>query len=360
MLLDRWIYDPSGLQEPEWARKVSELTRWGMLRPECALAAAVIAGEPLPDEPPLPKRYQYLRECLQDGPEGKTGWPEGDLRYDVEAQLFAGRQHVVRKLAEGDRTDAAVALRQMELLQGEMSTPRTTAWVNELKAKIGAAAGYAPFFPHLAGEPEDAPAAGSKGNRLRIQLMSGIRLFLSDGSSAQPKWKRRKSRELFVYLLLQPDYRALRDQVVEQLFGEGDAAKLANHLYVSLHELRSALAGIGFEDAIEVRGGLVGFREGIVEVVDVEQYMTLSRVGDQLWTNDREAAAMLYMDAVRLYGLLGADMPYVDWIERLRVHLLERQTQMLRRLGEYYASLSEDAHTEQWLSAWIEIGRAHV
>src|SRR5690606_33203320 len=138
-------------------------------------------------------------------------------------------------------------------------------------------------------------------------------------------------------------------------FGEGDSARVANHLYVSLHELRSALAAVGFEDAVEARGGLVGFRDNVIEVVDVEQYVTQSRVGDQLWTTDRDAAAMLYMDAVRLYGLLGADMPGSDWLERWRSQLLDRQTLMLRRLAEYYDSQGQDSHTEQWLTAWIDL-----
>jgi len=238
----------------------------------------------------------------------------------------------------------------------EMSTPRTSGWQDELREKVGVNVEYAPLVtsmpPHL---DEEIPVPGPKMNRLRVQLMSGIRFFLSDGTTVSPKWKRRKSRELLVYLLLQPEYRVLRDQVVEQVFGEGDATKLANHLYVSLHELRNALTSIGFEDAVEVRGGLIGFKDTVIEAVDVEQFMTLSRVGDQLWGKDKEASVMLYMDAVRLYGTLGSDMPYLDWLERWRSHLLERQTQMLRRLGDYYAALEEDSHTEQWLSAWIDL-----
>jgi len=83
--------------------------------------------------------------------------------------------------------------------------------------------------------------------------------------------------------------------------------------------------------------------------------VTQSRVGDQLWAADRDAAVMLYMDAVRQYGLLGSDMPVSDWLERWRIQLLERQTVMLRRLAEYYIALAEDSHAEQWLTAWIDL-----
>ena len=348
VLLDRWMYDPAGMQKGAWPARVAELGRWAALRPECApvydaLTSGTYGG--------LPERYAYMMRTLRSDGES-VGWPEGELRYDVEVQMFACRLNVKRRLAEGERTDAAVTLRQLELLHQEMSTPRTLAWVAEFKGKLGLAAVQA----SAAGpsEPQEV-SSEERARRMRIQLMSGIRIFLPDGTSLQPKWKRRKSRELFVYLLLQQDYRALRHQVLEQLFGEADSSRAANHLYVSLHELRSALAGIGFDDAIEVRGGLVGFRESVVDMVDVEQYVTQSRVGDQLWATDRDAAVMLYMDAVRQYGLLGADMPASDWLERWRVQLLERQTVMLRRLAEYYISQSEDSLAEQWLTAWIDL-----
>jgi DNA-binding SARP family transcriptional activator len=359
LLLDRWLYDPESMRNDRWNRRIVALRQWGAIKLDCEIVLKVLEGRRLSaeEQSKLPSRFGYLLKALHlGGDEASADPPVSDLRYDVEAQLFTSRVNVRRKLAAGDRTSASVALRQMELMLEEMSTPRTQAWHDELREKIGANVEYAPLvasLPVLLDEEIPMPAA--KQNRLRVQLMSGIRFYLSDGTSVSPKWKRRKSRELLVYLLLQPEYRVLRDQVVEQVFGEGDATKLANHLYVSLHELRNALASIGFEEAIEVRGGLIGFKDTVIEAVDVEQFTTLSRVGDQLWGKDKEASVMLYMDAVRLYGTLGSDMPYLDWLERWRSHMLERQTQMLRRLGDYYASLEEDSHTEQWLSAWIDL-----
>jgi DNA-binding SARP family transcriptional activator len=348
VLLDRWLYDPNGMKNGAWAGRIAELGRWAALRPECAPVHEALTGG---SETGLPARYAYMIRSLRSGENGGVGLPEGELRYDVEVQMFACRLNVERRLAEGERTDAAVALRQLELLHAEMTTPRALAWLAEFKGKLGLAAVQPPVV--RVGETREEPEERTR--RMRIQLMSGIRIFLPDGSAVNPKWKRRKSRELFVYLLLQQDYRALRNQVMAELFGDADSARVANHLYVSLHELRSALAGIGFGDAIEVRGGLVGFRESVVDMVDVEQYVTQSRVGDQLWATDRDAAVTLYMDAVRQYGLLGSDMPASDWLERWRMQLLERQTVMLRRLAEYYIGQSEDSHAEQWLNAWIDL-----
>ncbi|CAM4273127.1 AfsR/SARP family transcriptional regulator [Paenibacillus tarimensis] len=362
LLLDCWLYDGSCMQLPEWQKRLNHLRQWGALRRECDTVLRAISGETLPQEALmlLPSRFAYMVGILQSTQQwnstGPIKPPASDLKYDVEIQLFASRANVTRKLTTGERTEAAMSLRQMELMAEEMSTPRTAGWVEELRGKLSSPSGYVPLMPNLSFEDEPLPGTPQDGaDRLRIQLMGGIRLLSLDGTVLTPKWKRKRSKELLVYLLLQPDFRAIREQVIDELFGDGDPTKLANHLYVSLHELRSALAALGFEDAVEARGGIIGFRESVVEVVDVGHYMTLSKVGDDLWTDDREEAFRLYQDAVRLYGLLGADMPQLDWLVRWREQLLERQTQMLRRLGEYYAASTDDSHTEKWLSAWIEL-----
>ncbi len=359
LLLDRWLYDPDSMREEAWSKRLNALRQWGAINRDCEIVLQVLEGGTLSEEEEerLPSRFGYLLKSLHlSGDDTAVESPVSDLRYDVEAQLFNSRMNVRRKLAAGDRVGASVALRQMELMLEEMATPRTQAWHAELRERIGGNMEHAPLVASLPVHlDEEIQMPAPKQNRLRVQLMSGIRFYLSDGTTVSPKWKRRKSKELLVYLLLQPEYRVLRDQVVEQVFGEGDATKLANHLYVSLHELRNALASIGFEEAIEVRGGLIGFNDSVIEAVDVEQFTTLSRVGDQLWGKDKEASVMLYLDAVRLYGTLGSDMPYLDWLERWRSHMMERQTQMLRRLGEYYAARTEDSHTEQWLTAWIDL-----
>jgi DNA-binding SARP family transcriptional activator len=372
LLLDRWLYDPNTFDTPRWTSWFNHLSQWSAVNPECQTVWQIISGTAgkAVTAVPLPYRYEYLIKTLTGAlcPEP----PDKGLKYDVEVQLYIGYARINRKLAKGELADAAAALRQYELLLEEMKTPVAVKWLTEMKASPGLwkeVAGLAPFpsfsemdrlpLPEAAfkknGEAHTQLAEAYRTAKRRAQLMGGIRFVQADGTVIEPKWKRKKSKELLVYLLLQPEYRTLRDQVVEHVFGEGDATKLANHLYVSLHELRSTLAGIGLENAIVVRGGLIGFREDLIKVVDVEQFIALSRVGDQLWADDREAAAMLYMDAIRLYGLLGAEMPYIDWVERWRGLLLERQTQMLRRMAEFYAGQENESHTEQWLAAWIEL-----
>ena len=151
-------------------------------------------------------------------------------------------------------------------------------------------------------------------------------------------------------------YKSNRDHVIERVFGEGDPGKRSNQLYVTLHDLRSALKEIGLhEETVYAKRGVIGISEQIIESVDVETFMTLSRVGDQLWMDDREAASRLYDKALPLYGMLGTELPHADWLDRAREQLLDRQTTMIKRLAAFYGEQNDEAREEQQLSDWIAL-----
>ena len=192
--------------------------------------------------------------------------------------------------------------------------------------------------------------------RWQAILNNGIRFVATNGKVAEPVWKRRKAGELFVYLLLQPGYKANREQVIERVFGEGEPSKRSNQLYVTLHDLRHALKELGMsEDLIYAKRGVIGIDENSFDSIDAETFLTLSRVGDQLWMDDRDAACRLYEEAIPLYGQLGTELPYADWLERIREQLLDRQTTMLKRLATYHMEHHDDERAEQRLTEWISL-----
>ncbi|MBW7460488.1 hypothetical protein K0U00_41135, partial [Paenibacillus sepulcri] len=165
-----------------------------------------------------------------------------------------------------------------------------------------------------------------------------------------------KAGELLVYLLLQPGYKANREQVIDRVFGEGDPAKRSNQLYVTLHDLRQSLKDMGISvDPVYAKRGLIAVDEHMVDQVDAETFMTLSRVGDQLWVDDREAACRLYEEALPLYGQLGTELPGAEWLDRVRDQMMDRQTIMLKRLAIYYSDMQDDMMVEQCLGEWIAL-----
>src|SRR5690606_26493424 len=101
--------------------------------------------------------------------------------------------------------------------------------------------------------------------------------------------------------------------------------------YVSIHELkRTTLAHWGVENFVSVKDGVIRLREGVIDYVDIEQYLALVRVGEQLWKEDRELAAEMFEKACHLYGELAPDLLYIDWLDSYRSMLLQKQTGIIK------------------------------
>lgn len=367
VMLERILYDPQRdvTADPEWRL----LLQWlGRSLDETSLGLALketlFAGGKPKDETIelLPARYVYLVNAICFGRANRR--PPRLLDDDIEVQLYAAAAELRRELQRGDASRAQERLQAIEGYAALVSSPEIKRRLAELEELRKLTPEEEPANPTTAVQPmaaakRDVPktetASEEADRRWRVQLIDGLRFSAADGQVAEPVWKRRKAGELLVYLLLQPAYKANREQVLERVFGEGEAAKQSNQLYVTLHDLRHTLREMGMSDPVYVKRGVIGLDEQIIEQVDAETYMTLSRVGDQLWNDDREAACRLYEEALPLYGQLATELPNVEWLERTREQMLDRQTNMLKRLAIYYTDLRDDVKAEQALSEWISL-----
>lgn len=192
--------------------------------------------------------------------------------------------------------------------------------------------------------------------RLKVQLFHGLKWYL-DGEELPPvKWKRKKSRELLVYLLLQPSYSAVKEQLLEYLFGHCALNQGLNQLNVTLHTLKRWLSEqLGLKDMLATENGVVRIREHAIEFTDVEQYQELVRIGDQLWSEDRELAAELYGKAAALYGPLMPELPYAEWLQPRRAALEMSQAKILHRLSEEACGRNSWDEAEAHALAWVRL-----
>ncbi|MBB3114213.1 DNA-binding SARP family transcriptional activator [Paenibacillus phyllosphaerae] len=376
VLLDRLIYDPAdpALQQSEWQLHMQWLNRNLDETPlSRSLAEAVSAGGRPKDEAmeALPARFDFLINAVYFNRANRK--PLKSLSDDIEVQFYAAEAELKRQLQRGETAQAANIQAALEGYLKLVVTPEMNRRMERIRQMMSSAPNEVgqheegptlatettPFAAQDAGEAalsEEADSTGGAADkRWRVQLMDGLRFSTYDGFVAEPVWKRRKAGELLVYLLLQPAYKANREQVLERVFGEGEHTKQSNQLYVTLHDLRHTLREMGMTDPVYVKRGVIGLDEQIIEQVDAETYMTLSRVGDQLWNDDREAACRLYDEALPLYGQLATELPYVEWLERIREQMLDRQTNMLKRLAMYYTELQDDVRAEQRISEWIAL-----
>ncbi|MEK0315464.1 BTAD domain-containing putative transcriptional regulator [Cohnella sp. 56] len=190
-----------------------------------------------------------------------------------------------------------------------------------------------------------------------IKLFGGVRFVREDGTDVPGvRWKRTKTKELLLYLLLSPRRAALREQLVADLFPDADGDKSDNRFYVTSHQLKQVIAGcLGEAQGIVVREGFARLKEGLVPETDAERYERLTDAAVRLWPIDRGAALALYEEAVPLYGALAPELPYADWLLRLRETQLERQGEALRRLGEAAAAAGDAAAAESRMRERIRL-----
>ncbi|MDG0809344.1 hypothetical protein [Cohnella rhizosphaerae] len=181
--------------------------------------------------------------------------------------------------------------------------------------------------PARSAAPPGRLQPSSRSSGWHVRLFGGLLFTREDGATVGDiRWKRSKTKELLLYLLLQPERAAVRERLVEDLFPDAAADKSDNRFYVASHQLKQIIAErLGEPNGIAVREGLVRLKEGLVAETDAERYDMLMRVAAQLWPADREQALALYGQAVPLYGALAPELQYVDWLDRLRETQLERQ-----------------------------------
>lgn len=362
VLLDRLLFDPLTVGDSDWQLWLLYLERHLTEETYKEPLYEALAHHRISEEQcgKLPARFAYLcKAVLLQDPHDK---PAQELAGDIEIQAYASAAKVKQLLASGNRVKASIELQTMERLQKLASTPAIRRMFLSLTSSAQHQSEEEQQHwqaPPASATPEERPADKEPQSlpvRWRIKLIDGILFSTQQGAAAEPVWKRRKAGELLVYLLLQPGYKANREQVIEKVFGEGEPAKRSNQLYVTLHDLRQTLKDVGMpHDPVYAKRGVIGIDESIVDIVDAEVYITLSRVGDQLWLDDREAACRLYDEALPLFGHLATELPGSEWLERIREQLIERQTVMLKRLAIYYSGMQDEVRVEQRLADWIAL-----
>lgn len=217
------------------------------------------------------------------------------------------------------------------------------------------------YIPSDASGEEDAgrtaehtEAGGETGGLWRVHLFGGLAFLRGSEQAAGLRWKRRKSLELFLYLILQPRYSCPKEKVLE-LFGEDEEPERASKvLYVLVHQLKRTLhEALAIRDAVCIREGFVCLREDAFDYVDAERFLALGRVADQIWTTDRPMAYEMYHEAYAQYGELLPEYPYMPWLADIRESFVQRMASILRRLlrlaGELKETGREDLYGQEWI-----------
>lgn len=180
---------------------------------------------------------------------------------------------------------------------------------------------------------------------IRVQGLGQLVVTIGETQLDVKALKKRKSGQLLV-LLLTADGPIPREQLMDQLWPDLDAAAADTSLRVALHHLRRLLephlGGKQKSRYIQSEGGLIWFSREPEVQVDIDQFR--SALKQALEARDRKdlpSAASHYEVAIRLYGGdLASDDPYT--LEELRERWRTYYTAALDWLAEYYGTEAQD------------------
>lgn len=380
-------YEKDGLPSLAWEAWFDKLTKGGSGLSEPAWNGALQAFQHYLQAHRGPMALYYLAQAHRAA--AKEDWNQVEdvlaklktstlrttpakwaLLLEFKAQITRNRPHAEATLAtlEGEDTDHEMDIEiRMEWLLLK------TEWYCSKKqwhsAEVGLAAAQA--LVHAVPSPDYPQRIASLDQQLRLRdqapatpadvqwkvyCFSELR-FVRHGEEVKDiRWKRKKTKELFIYLMLSPQYAAHREKAADDLFDDIEAAKQANQMYVVIHQLKQTLKEyLGVEDAVSSKDGIIRLNEHCFEYVDVEHYLALVRVGSQLWATDKDVAIGMLEKAANLYGEPLPDMLYRDWLDRIKSHLMEQQSLCLQRLALHAIDLGDNEQAEQYLMDWITL-----
>lgn len=201
----------------------------------------------------------------------------------------------------------------------------------------------APPGPALV-EPPPGPPAGA----LRVAALGSLQVELA-GLAALDAMGSARTRELLVFLLLQPDG-ASKEEVGAALWPEASASQIRNSFHVTLHRLRGVL---GHPEAIRVAGGRYSVDPAFVGFFDAPLFESRAKAALAAARKGRatpEEAPEELLEILALYrGELLQGEPAGEW------HLERRE-----RLQQLYLELLATAgHQLRAAQRWAEAAEVY-
>ncbi|NOU95155.1 hypothetical protein GC093_18270 [Paenibacillus sp. LMG 31456] len=258
---------------------------------------------------------------------------------DLNLQFQLGMLHYTQAESRGQAELAEAVLYKLMAWQELTRSPNQAEWLKQIHMKREA--------HNVANEQRDGWEIRCFGNMTFTRVGVEFKGL---------KWKRKKSLELFLYLLIQPDYSAPKEHIMEMLLGQGYADKMNNQLYVILHQLKQTLKQeLQIDPAIIIKDGIIRLHKGQIKSLDLEQYQSYIHEGDQHWSEKPALAVSYYEQAYVMYGEFMSEIRYLDWVDAYRETLQHTQVVIIRKLASYYKGIGQHEQAEVYFNRWLEL-----
>ncbi len=205
--------------------------------------------------------------------------------------------------------------------------------------------------------------APSQANDLRIYCFGKFRVFRGDDEIPLEKWKSKKARMLFKYLVHSRNRGYLsRDILMELLWPEEDPVKSINRLHDALYSLRKIIE----PDSKSAGAALFLLREGDNYMlslgnegwVDVDEFRKELELAKKEKDLEKSISHYMRADAVYSGDFLEEDV-YVEWCAEERAILKEEYLNLLIKIMGYFEKRNDYAKCIEYAGKYLKAERCN-
>lgn len=164
-----------------------------------------------------------------------------------------------------------------------------------------------------------------------IHCFKKFSFIKKDSPELSMKWRTKKVKELFAYLICNYEHSISKDELMSILY-EGESKKKAqNNLYVTMSYLRKQLSefGIGRNKLLIKDNYTLELADGICDFVDFDRFFKKNLVVDD--NNILETEKI-----INLYNGMFLDEEDYPWAYEMREYLDQKYEDTLLSIGNYY------------------------
>jgi ATP/maltotriose-dependent transcriptional regulator MalT/DNA-binding SARP family transcriptional activator len=174
---------------------------------------------------------------------------------------------------------------------------------------------------------------------LAINMLGPAEVYRDPADSLKDAWRLTKALHILCYVASRRNHRAAKDTLVELFWEDAEPETVAKNFHPTISHLRKALnAGqVVKKDFVLYREGAYLLNPQYQYRIDTEEFeKLLADAREARRSNDREGAAQLLTEAIRLYRGDFLEEFYYNWIEELQSYYKDLYLEALKELIAYH------------------------
>jgi LuxR family transcriptional regulator, maltose regulon positive regulatory protein len=175
---------------------------------------------------------------------------------------------------------------------------------------------------------------------LAINMLGPAEIYRDPTDSLNDAWRLTKALHILCYIASRRNRRAPKDMLVDLFWEDAEPETVAKNFHPTISHLRKALntGQVVKKDFVLYREGAYLLNPQYQYQIDTEEFeRLLADAREARRSNDREGAAQLLTEAIRLYRGEFLEEFYYNWIEELQSYYRDLYLEALKELIAYHS-----------------------